>query len=109
MLLYGMKSRSRIGKATSALGLGLMTRGITNREMAEIKGMKTLRRLVQYDKPTGCDCPSIVDQPVSYDRRLLSTASATAASLKLYPKPRTERISAGLVGSVSVFWRSRRM
>jgi len=46
LLLYGMKSRSKIGKATSALGLGLLTRGITNREMAEMKGMNTLRRLV---------------------------------------------------------------
>jgi CBS domain-containing protein len=47
LLLYGMKSRSRIGKATSALGLGLLTRGITNREMAEMKGMNSLRRLVR--------------------------------------------------------------
>ena len=47
LLLYGIKSRSRIGKATSALGLGLLTRGITNREMSEIKGMNTLRRLVR--------------------------------------------------------------
>jgi hypothetical protein len=47
LLLYGMKSRSRIGKATSALGLGLLTRGITNREMAEMKNMNALRRLVR--------------------------------------------------------------
>jgi hypothetical protein len=46
LLLYGMKSRSRIGTATSALGLGLLTRGITNREMADIKGIGALRRLV---------------------------------------------------------------
>ena len=46
MFLYGMKSRSRIGKATSALGLGLLTRGISNREMTELKGIDTLRRLV---------------------------------------------------------------
>jgi len=46
MLLYGIKSRSKIGKATSALGLGLLTRGITNREMSELKGMEALRRLV---------------------------------------------------------------
>jgi hypothetical protein len=46
LLLYGVKSRSRIGKATSALGLGLLTRGITNREMSEMKGMTRFRRLV---------------------------------------------------------------
>ena len=47
LLLYGMKSRSRIGKATSALGLGLLTRGITNREMTEMKGFGALRRVVR--------------------------------------------------------------
>jgi osmotically-inducible protein OsmY len=46
LFLYGIKSRSRIGKATSAVGLGLLTRGISNREMTEMKGMNTLRRLV---------------------------------------------------------------
>jgi hypothetical protein len=36
MLLYGMKSRGRISKPMSALGVGLLTRGITNREFTSM-------------------------------------------------------------------------
>jgi CBS domain-containing protein/osmotically-inducible protein OsmY len=44
MMLYGLKAHSRLGKATTALGLGLLTRGLTNRELAEMQAMSPLRR-----------------------------------------------------------------
>jgi osmotically-inducible protein OsmY/predicted transcriptional regulator len=47
LMLYGMKSHNRIGKATATLGLGLLTRSITNREMSDVKGLSGLRRLVR--------------------------------------------------------------
>jgi osmotically-inducible protein OsmY len=46
MLLYGLKSRNTMGKATAGVGLGLLTRGITNREMKELNAIGVLRRLV---------------------------------------------------------------
>jgi len=51
LLLYGMKSRSHMGKATATVGLGLLTRGIANREIAEIKGISKIRRLVEEKAP----------------------------------------------------------
>ena len=95
------------------VGLGLLTRGITNREMTEMKEM-TITSAVgsRMTKPGGRfrPTPRLLISPCSYDATaLLSTGSATADSLKLYPKPRTDRIRAGFVGSVSVFCRSRRM
>jgi CBS domain-containing protein/osmotically-inducible protein OsmY len=47
LLLYGIKSRTNIGRATATVGLGLLTRGIANREMADIKGISKLRKLVE--------------------------------------------------------------
>jgi len=46
LLLYGIKSRSSMGKATATVGLGLLTRGIANREIADLKGISSLRKLV---------------------------------------------------------------
>jgi CBS domain-containing protein len=46
MLLYGLKSRNAVGKATAGVGLGLLTRGLTNREMKEPSAVGALRRFV---------------------------------------------------------------
>jgi hypothetical protein len=46
LLLYGMKSRNSIGAASATVGLGLLTRGIANREFTQMTGISDLRRLV---------------------------------------------------------------
>jgi hypothetical protein len=46
LLLYGLKSRNSIGAASATVGLGLLTRGIANREITHMTGISDLRRLV---------------------------------------------------------------
>jgi hypothetical protein len=46
LLVYGMKGRSKLAKATATFGLGLLTRGITNREVASLTNLGSARRLV---------------------------------------------------------------
>jgi osmotically-inducible protein OsmY len=43
MMLYGLRSRSTAGKASASLGLGLLTRGITNREFGRLGEIANLR------------------------------------------------------------------
>jgi hypothetical protein len=47
LLLYSLKSHSKIGKAAVPIALGLLTRGITNREMKELGSISSLRRLAR--------------------------------------------------------------
>ena len=45
MMLYGLRSRSAVGKASASVGLGLLTRGLTNREFGRIGEIASLRSL----------------------------------------------------------------
>jgi osmotically-inducible protein OsmY len=43
MMLYGLRSRSTMGKASASLGLGLLTRGIANREFGRLGEIANMR------------------------------------------------------------------
>jgi hypothetical protein len=45
LMLYGLKSGSKAGKATAGIGMGLLTRGLTNREFGRLGEFANLRAL----------------------------------------------------------------
>lgn len=48
LLLYGLRTKSNVGKATATLGFGLLTRGLTNKEMGDLGAVGNVRRLFGY-------------------------------------------------------------
>jgi hypothetical protein len=48
LLVYGLKSRNRVAKASASLGLGLLARGITNREFGSFGHISSLRSMAGF-------------------------------------------------------------
>lgn len=47
LAVYGMRRRSPLGKASATLGMGLLTRGVTNREMSSWSELLNIRHLMK--------------------------------------------------------------
>jgi hypothetical protein len=45
LALYGLRSKGALGKASTSVGIGLLTRGLTNREFGRFGDFANLQKL----------------------------------------------------------------